>query len=287
MKREVEDHGAHLVRDAIRPVFAPREQTVWGKLNACCLGKFPFINDVQLQLERTQFAAGQAYARTGGTGAAYYRVDLPTVGMADITGAIAELGALASEFALDPIFSGEAREFDFIGEHRSILGVARAWDRFLYNAGVAPGQSGPPKEHKIEIRSVERPPAQGAVFIGDRVGQVTFFDKSTILRPSTDVKTGRTPPPYSWRLAIAESQLAITGRNEESTRGWTGTVEILGGPLKLFYYVRRASEDRKPGQDERVWSIRVEVPDAERANLKLQGVFELKFDDPLPGVIPR
>jgi hypothetical protein len=31
----------------------------------------------------------------------------------------------------------------------------------------------------------------------------------------------------------------------------------------------------------------VEVPDAERANLKLQGVFELKFDEPLPGVIPK
>lgn len=287
MKREVEDHGAHLMRDAIRPVFAPREQAVWGKLNACCLGKFPFINDVQLQLERTQFASGQAYARTGGAGAAYYRIDLPTVGMADITGAIAELGSLASEFALDPIFSGEAREFDFVGEHRSILGVARAWERFLYNPGVAPGQSGSPKEHKIEIRSIERPPTQGAVFIGDRVGQVTFFDKSTILRPSTDVKTGRTPPPYSWRLAAAESPVSIIGRNEESARGWTGTVEILGGPLKLFYYVRKTSEDRKPGQDERVWSIRVEVPDAERANLKLQGVFELKFDDPLPGVIPR
>src|SRR5215470_10755449 len=38
MKREVEDHGAHLIRDAIRPIFAPREQAVWGKLNACCLG---------------------------------------------------------------------------------------------------------------------------------------------------------------------------------------------------------------------------------------------------------
>ncbi len=187
LKREVEDHGAHLVRDAIRPIFVPREAAVWGKLNACCLGKFPFINDVQLQLERTQFASGQAYGRSGGSGSAYYRVELPTVTMADISGAIAELGALASEFALDPIFSGEAREFDFVGEHRSILGVARGWERFLYSPGAAPGQSGSPKEHKIEIKSVERPPTQGAVFIGDRVGQVTFFDRSTILRPSTDV----------------------------------------------------------------------------------------------------
>ena len=287
MKREVEDHGAHLVRDAIRPVFAPREQVVWGKLNACCIGKFPFINDVQLQVERTQFASGQAYTRTGGSGAAYYRIDLPTVGMADISGAIAELGGLASEFALDPIFSGEAREFDFVGDHRPILGVARAWERFLYSPGAAPGQSGPPKDHKTEVRSIERAPTQGAVFVGDRVGQVTFFDRTTILRPSTDVKTGRTPPPYTWRLAAAESPLSIIGKNEETSRGWTGTLDILGGPLKLFYYVRRASEERKVGQDDRVWNVRVEVPDAERASLRLQGVFELKFDDPLPGVIPR
>jgi hypothetical protein len=287
MKREVEDHGAHLLRDAIRPVFAPREAVVFGKLNACCLGKFPFINELQLQLERSQFASGQAYSRSGGSGAAYYRVELPTVGMADISGAIVELGALADEFALDPIFSGEAREFDFVGEHRPILGVACAWDRFLFTPGAAPGQPGAPKEHKIEIRSVEKPPTQGAIFIGDRVGQVTFFDRSTILRPSTDVKTGRTPPPYVWRLAAAESPLSITGRNEETARGWTGTLDILGGPLKLFYWVRRASEDRKPGQDDRIWTVRVEVPDAERASTKLQGVFELKFDEAVPGVIPR
>jgi hypothetical protein len=286
MKREVEDQGAHLMRDAIRPIFAPREAVVWGKLSACCLGKFPFINELALQLERGQFASGQAYSRSGGSGAAYFRVELPTVGMADISGAIAELGALASEFGLDPIFSGEAREFDFVGEHRSILGVAGGWDRFLFAPGAAPGQAGSPKEHKIEVRSVERAPSQGAVFIGDRVGQVTFFDRTTILRPSTDVKTGRTPPPFVWRLAAAEQPLSIIGRNEDA-HGWTGTLDLLGGPLKLFYWARRASEERKPGQDDRVWTVRVEVPDAERANLKLQGVFELKFDEPLPGVIPK
>ena len=112
-------------------------------------------------------------------------------------------------------------------------------------------------------------------------------NRTTLLRPSTDVKTGRTPPPYTWRLAAAESPLSIIGKNEETSRGWTGTLDILGGPLKLFYYVRRASEERKVGQDDRVWNVRVEVPDAERASLRLQGVFELKFDDPLPGVIPR
>ena len=49
----------------------------------------------------------------------------------------------------------------------------------------------------------------------------------------------------------------------------------------------RASDERRPGADPRVWDIRIEIPDAERAGNRLQGTFELKFDDPLPGVIPR
>jgi hypothetical protein len=114
---------------------------------------------------------------------------------------------------------------------------------------------------------------------------VTVFDRATVLRPSTDVKTGRTPPPFVWRLAAAAGALEIIGRNEDVKGGWTGSLVITGGPLRLFAYILRASEDRRPGADPRVWDIRVEIPDAERANARLQGVFELKLDDPMPGVL--
>jgi hypothetical protein len=287
MKREVEDHGAHLIRDAIRPQFAQREPAAWAKISSCCLGKFPFINEIELEMERQKFANATAYSRAGAAGAATYRIDLPTIGVPDITGAIAEMGSLAADFALEPIFAGDAPEFDFVGEHRSILGIASTWERFLFGPPSAPGQAaGPPRDHRIEIRSIERPPTLGTVFVGDRVGQVTLFDKGTILRPSTDVKTGRTPPPYVWRLAAADSLLSVIGKNEDQ-RGWTGTLEVTGGPLKLFYYIRCASEDRRPNQDDHVWDIRVEIPDAEKPNGRLQGVFELKLDDALPGVLPR
>lgn len=284
MRNEVEFHGAHLMRDAIRPIYQQREPVPWGRLSACCLGKFPFINEVQLQVERQQLTTGSGYARSGATA----RIDLPTIGAADISGPLADVGQLSAEFALDPIFAGEAREFDFVGEHRPILGVARQWERFLFGTpGMAGQVGGPPREHKIEIRSVEAPLPQGVVFLGDRVGLVMLFDSSERLRPSTDIKTGRTPPPYTWRLASADSPLTILGQNEDARGGWKGTLDILGGPLKLFYYVRRASEDRRPGQDEKVWNVRVEIPDAERPTTRLQAVFELRFDEPMPGVIPR
>ncbi|HTO88040.1 MAG TPA: type VI secretion protein IcmF/TssM N-terminal domain-containing protein [Thermoanaerobaculia bacterium] len=285
LKRSVEDHGAHLLRDAIRPQFAPRAAEAYGRISGCCLGKFPLINEMQLQTERAQLASGQGYSRGGPAGAAVYRIEVPTIGLSDLSGPLSEFGAIASEFAIDPILRGEANEFDFVGAERPVLAVARAWQLFIYGVNAPPGATAKP--HAIEVRSIERTPSAGTIFLGDRVGQVTLFDRATILRPSTDVKSGRTPPPYVWRLSSADSPLEIIGRNEDVKGGWTGSLVIGGGPLKLFGYVLRASEDRRPGADPRVWDIRVEIPDAERPSSRLQGVFELKLDDPLPGVIPR
>jgi len=285
LKRAIEDHGAHLLRDAIRPQFAPRAEAAAGRFSTCCLGKFPFVNEVELANERSQVAAGQGYSRGGPAGAIRYTIDIPTIGVADIQGPLAEFGALASEFAIDPILTGDAREFDFVGPERPVFAVARGWQVYLFGANAAPGATAKP--HNIEVRLVDRAPVAGAVFLGDRVGQVALFDRATILRPSTDVKTGRTPPPFVWRLQTADAPLEIVGRNEDARGGWTGSLFVTGGPLKLYGFVQRASDERRPGADPRVWDIRVEIPDAERAGTRLQGTFELKFDDPLPGVIPR
>ena len=285
MKRGVEDHGANLMRNEIRPRFEARSRAVADRLNGCCLAKFPFVNDLVLQNDRAQLASGQAYAKGGGPGAARYSIDIPTIGPEDIGGPLADLGGLASEFALDPILRGDAREFDFVGEPRRIFGVARDWQVFLFGANAPAGAS--PKAHNIELRLVDRTPPAGVVFLGDRVGQVTVFDRATVLRPSTDVKTGRTPPPFVWRLPAAGSALEIIGRNEDVKGGWTGSLAITGGPLRLFAYVLRASEERPASADRRAWDVRVDLPDAERSGSRLQAVFELKLDDPLPGVLPR
>jgi hypothetical protein len=35
-----------------------------------------------------------------------------------------------------------------------------------------------------------------------------------------------------------------------------------------------------------VWTVRVEVPDFDRPELRPEGIFEITFDRPLPGVFP-
>ncbi|MGH9369725.1 MAG: type VI secretion protein IcmF/TssM N-terminal domain-containing protein [Thermoanaerobaculia bacterium] len=286
LKRDVEDHGAHLMREGIRPQFEPKERAAWEKLNACCMSKFPFVNELQLRQERASFASGEAYSRGGPAGAAVLNVNLPTIAMADIRGPLKDFGLLAAEFAIDPIVNGEAREFDFIGEERPVFSVARLWEALVYGTGAAEPEHPDGKPHNISVRLLDRPVAAGAVFLGDRVSDVRLFDSRTLIRPSTDVKSGRTPDPYVWRLGSADAPLEIRGKNEDARAPWTGSLNISGGPLKLFSYILHASEERRPEADRRVWNIRVELPDAERPGGRLQGVFELKLDDSLPAVIP-
>lgn len=90
--------------------------------------------------------------------------------------------------------------------------------------------------------------------------------------------------------------MEIIGRNEDVGKGWTGRVELIGGPLRFYYYVLVASEPRakeelmedpeKQRERERTWVIRVVVPDAERMKEALEGLFELVFSEPMPNVLP-
>ena len=134
---------------------------------------------------------------------------------------------------------------------------------------------------------MDREPGPGRRALKDRVSQVTLFG-SVILRPSTDIKTPRIPPPYTWRLGSADALLTISGRNEQSGEGgWTSTYEVDGGPLKLFYFVELASERRTELSDPKVWTIRVQIPDGKNPRELLEGAFELRFDEPMPPILPN
>jgi hypothetical protein len=133
--------------------------------------------------------------------------------------------------------------------------------------------------------------------MGDRVNSLFLFDRSTVVRPSTDFKTGKQPNPYVWRIGPADAPMVITGRDEESKAGWTGSLEVFGGPLRFFYFVRVASEPREPWDEddeleerllkERTWTIRVVIPNAMQRNEPLEGMFELVFDEPMPPLLPN
>jgi hypothetical protein len=133
--------------------------------------------------------------------------------------------------------------------------------------------------------------------MGDRVNSLFLFDRSTVVRPSTDFKTGKQPNPYVWRLGPSDAPMSITGRDEESGSGWTGALEAYGGPLRFFYFVRVASEERDRRDDsddperarekERTWTIRVVIPNALKRDEPLEGLFELLFEEPMPPILPN
>ncbi len=294
----VERKGANLIRDAIRPSFQQAAEPVVKRLREQCMGQFPFIGEAQLRTERVKYADGSYFKQGGAGNTATYRIDLPTIGQTHFSGPLSDVGALADEYAIDPILWGWEPDFDFVGDaNRPLLAVGRGWQVFIFGGAGARGSS-VIKEHKIEIRPVTNfTPSPGKRFMGDRVNALFLFDRNVVVRPSTDFKTGRSPNPYVWRLGPPDAPISITGRDEESKDGWTGSLDIYGGPLKFFYFVRIAAEDRerrewgddpeKERDKDKIWTIRVQIPNAQKRDEPLEGVFELAFDEPMPGILAR
>lgn len=285
--KSLEDRGAGLIKTAIEPQFNPKWDAVYQRLASCCVGQFPFITESRLKLERADYAAERA------TGGLSIRRNLATIGQADINGVLTEVGVLSDEYAVDPLLGGSELSFDFIQQHQGDLVVARGWQRFISGAGSAasaslagkPGGSG---GREVSVLALDREPGTGRRPLKDRVSQITLFDRSVILRPSTDIKSQRIPPPFPWRLSSADALLTISGRNEQSgAEGWTSTYEVTGGPLKFFYFVRLASERRPDLSDPKVWTIRVQIPDGKNPRELLEGAFELRLDEPLPPILPN
>ena len=84
---------------------------------------------------------------------------------------------------------------------------------------------------------------------------------------------------------------------ERLGRRATGSLEAYGGPLRFFYFVRVASEERDRRDDsddperarekEKVWTIRVVIPNALQRTEPLEGLFELAFEEPMPPILPN
>ena len=291
----VESRGANLIRDGIEPSFRQAAEPVVRKIREQCLGHFPFVRESQLRQERVAYAAGTSLKPGGSGSSATYRLDLGTIGQTHFSGILTDVGALADEYALNPILWGWEPEFDFVGDAgRGLLAVGRGWQLFLFGGGRSTSVI---KEHKVEIRPLQFTASPGKRFMGDRINSLFLFDRSVVVRPSTDFKTGRQPSPYVWRLGPADAPMSITGRDEGSGSGWTGSLEAYGGPLRFFYFVRVASEERDRRDDsddperarekEKVWTVRIVIPNAQQRSEPLEGLFELVFEEPMPPILPN
>jgi hypothetical protein len=285
--KSLEDRGASLIKTAVEPQFNPRWEALYQRLASCCSGQFPFIPESRLKQERADYAAERV------TGGLSLRRNLPTIGQADVIGVLTEVGVLSDEYAIDPLLGGAEPSFDFILQNRGSLAVARLWQRFISGASSAAaaslaGRPGGTGGREVSVLALDREPGAGRRPLKDRVSQITLFDRGVILRPSTDIKSQRIPPPFVWRLSSADALLTISGRNEQSGEGgWTSTYEVTGGPLKFFYFVELASERRTELSDPKVWIIRVQIPDGKNPRELLEGAFELRLDEPLPPILPN
>ncbi len=285
--KSLEDRGANLIKTAIEPQFNPKWDALYQRLASCCSGQFPFITESRLKQQRAEYAAEVV------SGGLSLRRNLPTIGQADVLGVLTEVGILSDEYAVDPLLTGGEPSFDFILQNRGSLAVARGWQRFIAGASAASsaslaGKPGGPGGREISVLALDREPGPGRRSLKDRVSQITLFDRGVILRPSTDIKSQRIPPPFVWRLSSADALLTISGRNEQTGEGgWTSTYEVSGGPLKLFYFIRLASERRTDLSDPKVWTIRVQIPDGKNPRELLEGAFEVRLDEPMPPMLPN
>ena len=285
--KSLEERGASLIKAAVEPQFNPKWDAVYQRLASCCSGQFPFVTESRIKQQRAEYAAEVV------SGGLSLRRNLPTIGQADVLGVLTEVGVLSDEYAVDPLLGGGEPSFNFIQQNRSSLMVARLWQRFISGASSAAsaslaGKPGGTGGREVSVLALDRGPGSGRRPLKDRVSQITLFDRGVILRPSTDIKSQRIPPPFVWRLSSADALLTISGRNEQSGEGgWTSTYEVTGGPLKLFYFIRLASETRTELSDPKVWTIRVQIPDGKNPRELLEGAFELRLDEPLPPILPN
>jgi hypothetical protein len=285
----VERKGCDLLSKDIKPDFLDRSKELWRHVDRCCADKFPFITERALRKKRDAYARGPIRGERGevwstitvdgGRRESWATITLETASQDSIDQLFYEdetLDKLVTDFALAPILSGDEKFVDFVGPEKEKIRVMQRWQKFLF---PAKGEGGRDSSRKPEftIRLLEKR-GTGAVWIGERVGRVDLFGPYTI-RPSNPESVTPAVP-----LVMDERPLTISATNEDRN-GWTGRVELRGGPLKLIYFVLVAGEGR-PRQDDRVWNVRIEIPDFERLDARPEGVFEFSFDRPIPGVFP-
>lgn len=286
--KPAEIKAAELLVKEIQPDYQERSRELWRRVDRCCADRFPFISERNLRRLREAYARGPL--RSSGNELwsavsfdprrrdASVTLTLETASREALDQLLYEdetFDRLFSEFALMPIVEGDEKLVNFVGEDRERLRALRRWQAFLYPEDRAERGRKP----EVTIRMIERSRSGAQTFIGERVGRVDLFGPNVIRPSNPAVATPALP------LLFEERPLSIVGTNEDRN-GWVGRVELRGGPLKLVYFVLLAAEGR-PRQDNRVWTVRIEIPDFERPELRPEGLFEMTFDRPLPATLPE
>jgi len=282
----VENKAAELLVREIRPQFTNRLRGLWTVAGSCCNDRFPFISLARLQGQQESYQRGPS---AGGPWSPPGRdtqqrsvtdaLQLETVTLDSLDRlffAGGSLDSLFDEFVLEPIVEGREKAIDFVGGSKDRLAVLRQWQRFIYGDGRTSSAM------KFQVKLLSGVSTAPRIFLGDRMGQIELFGPRNAVRPSTDAGRERAlPMPF----LMDDRAVTISGRNEDKASGWTGILNLRGGPLKIPYFVHLASQGR-PREGGKVWTVRVQLPDYAQPQQRLEGVFEFTFDRPLPEIVP-
>jgi hypothetical protein len=312
----LERHGARLLTEAIEPSFDDQLDRFWDDVDYCCRDLYPFLTERQIgdlrALYDRGYEAGGAPSREEDRWDRRDRRDRPrwrlqlwdgeirdarvrvvrrrmvleTARISDLEELFFGRGRLSDlhkDFALEPILEGEETMIDFVGDAKARLKALARWQLFLFGpSGDAESRwSRDAGDRELRVRLLESTATRGATFIGERVGLVRFLGDN-VFRPSTDARRGRE---LDVQLPLDQAPITVVGINEDRTTGWTGELEIEGGPLKLLFLTHLAAQG-PPRRDGRLWQVRLELPDYDRPSTRLEGIFELEFDRPVPDVLP-
>jgi hypothetical protein len=85
-------------------------------------------------------------------------------------------------------------------------------------------------------------------------------------------------------MLIDSNPLLIDGVDEDVQEGWTASLKLEGDDLKLLLFVEIASTS-EPRDERRLWEVLIAIPDITRPGTSFEGIFELSFDQPIPGLV--
>ncbi len=253
---------------------------------SCCGDRYPFISRARLAGQQESYqrgpSAGGVWAPQGAryrpalwsaTPPSYRHLTLDAHDRLFFAGG--SLDGLYNDFALDPIVDGREKDIDFVGGSKERLRVLRQWQRFVYGDGRTSAAQ------TVKVKLLSGANTAPRIFIGERMGQINIFGPHPV-RPSTDAGGVHI---LNLPLLMEDRPEQIVGRNEDKSGGWSGILNLRGGPLKIPYFLHVASDGR-PREGGKVWTVHLQLPDYAQPQQRLEGVFEFTFERPLPEIIP-
>ena len=257
---KIEECGLRLLRCNVENEFIVEWNKLMGKYQEKLTDRFPFKQFTPIYSGKSEF-----------------QFDVPCVEFSDIRDFFLGsngLKGLMDKFSLQTILSSKDKQLDFPGDktHKDFIIRCMALKQFLFEGDEE-------RSHNLEIwfSSTNKAPKIGQRFTCCRLTAPGGIRLT--IRESSQSKH------QVWKPGQDENILRIEGINEQTNQ--RGITKIRGGPLSFLAFVSMGEQKNGWGSDR--WIIPVQLPDPEVESGAVYGMFDIKFEKPvpvLPGSIP-